>query len=328
MDLSIIIPVYNSETTINSCLVSIAKQKTQYSFEVIAVDDGSTDNSLDILKDLKKKYQWLHVIAQANSKQAEARNNGLQNSSGDFVTFIDADDLLSEKYIQQMIKPLKLTQQFKWSICGIRKCWPQREVIERESIFKNATLKSQIDLTGLFLNRNNEMDAGLWNKIYSTEIIRKNGLTFKNENFYEDTLFNLEYFLSISPDEIYTTTEVLYTLNRIGKSTTTTYDKNMDILSDNFFKIAEHLVMEHFSDQKRTSVIIDTLQVRLTIHKIHYHLVTDINWTSKDTKRIVKKNLFFSKLINEYDLSVKYKISCLMLIAFPKLYGKMYLEHR
>ncbi|MGG0574550.1 glycosyltransferase [Priestia aryabhattai] len=95
MDLSIILPVYNVEPYLSSCLDSIFK-KNIYSFEVIAINDGSTDNSLKILEDYKERFGNLIVINQQNSGPSIARNKGLESARGTFIYFFDSDDILMD----------------------------------------------------------------------------------------------------------------------------------------------------------------------------------------------------------------------------------------
>ncbi len=102
-DLSIIIPVYNSEKYLNRCLDSIAKQKTNYTFQVICVNDGSTDSSLNILESYRKKIKNLFIINQQNSGISIARNNGIKAASGTYLGFIDNDDWVNEFYIEKLM---------------------------------------------------------------------------------------------------------------------------------------------------------------------------------------------------------------------------------
>lgn len=101
MDLSIIIPVYNAAPLLNRCLNSIFNQTTQYTYEVILVDDGSTDNSIDIIKTRKEKNISLHQ--QRNSGPSVARNKGIELAKGEFLTFLDADDYWNNGYIEQTV---------------------------------------------------------------------------------------------------------------------------------------------------------------------------------------------------------------------------------
>lgn len=101
MDLSIIIPVYNAAPLLNRCLDSIFNQTTQYTYEVILVDDGSTDNSIEIIKSRKEKN--INLYQQKNSGPSVARNKGIELAKGEFITFLDADDYWNNGYIEQTV---------------------------------------------------------------------------------------------------------------------------------------------------------------------------------------------------------------------------------
>ena len=91
--LSVIVPVYNTEKYLRECLDSIINQ-TFRDIEIICVNDGSTDKSLEILKEYALKDNRIKVITQGNKGQSVARNIGLNNASGKYITFIDSDDYL------------------------------------------------------------------------------------------------------------------------------------------------------------------------------------------------------------------------------------------
>lgn len=105
MDLSIIIPVYNGALLLNRCLDSIFSQNTQYSYEVILVDDGSTDNSVELIKARKEPNIILHQ--QQNNGPAAARNKGLELAKGKYCTYLDADDYWNDGYIEQTVSFLE-----------------------------------------------------------------------------------------------------------------------------------------------------------------------------------------------------------------------------
>lgn len=90
--LSVIIPVYNSENYINECLTSLIQQISDLSIEVIAVNDGSTDSSLEILRQFENSYSYVHVFSQENKGVSSARNYALRNSTGRYLMFLDSDD--------------------------------------------------------------------------------------------------------------------------------------------------------------------------------------------------------------------------------------------
>ena len=93
MELSIIVPVYNANKYINKCVHSILSQ-TFKDFELILVDDGSTDNSYELCKELEKKDNRIKVYHKENGGQGSARNFGIEHSSGEYIAFVDNDDII------------------------------------------------------------------------------------------------------------------------------------------------------------------------------------------------------------------------------------------
>ena len=97
MKYTVIIPVYNAERTLVRCLDSLYVQ-SRSDIEVIAVNDGSKDASADILDRYAEKWSALNVVHQKNSGVSQARNQGLQLACGQYITFVDSDDCVSENY--------------------------------------------------------------------------------------------------------------------------------------------------------------------------------------------------------------------------------------
>ena len=103
--LSIIIPLYNCEKYIKQCLDTIFRQEMNESeFEVIVIDDGSKDSGYSLASEYAKRYQNIIVIKQENQGVACARNNALEKATGDYVTFVDADDMLVSGSLMALIK--------------------------------------------------------------------------------------------------------------------------------------------------------------------------------------------------------------------------------
>ncbi len=106
MKVSVIIPVYNAEEYLFDCLESIYSQ-TYKDIEVIAVNDGSTDNSIEVLNEVRKKYPDLVVITQENRGPGAGRNNGLKVATGEYVYFSDSDDIHDPNMIEDCMKAIK-----------------------------------------------------------------------------------------------------------------------------------------------------------------------------------------------------------------------------
>lgn len=99
---SIIVPCYNSEATIDRCLDSVIRQRGFDEFEVVCIDDGSNDRTLDRLNFYADKHRNIKVFSQINMGQAVARNKGLELATGEYVGFIDSDDSISDSFYMSM----------------------------------------------------------------------------------------------------------------------------------------------------------------------------------------------------------------------------------
>ena len=100
-NISIIMPIYNSENFIKESLNSLINQ-TFKNFEIICVNDGSTDNTLKILKEFKKKDKRIHIITQNNMGAGFARNIGMKKAKGDYLMFLDSDDIFEQKMLEEL----------------------------------------------------------------------------------------------------------------------------------------------------------------------------------------------------------------------------------
>lgn len=105
LDLSIIIPVYNKSKLLNRCLDSIFKQAANYSYEVILVDDGSTDDSVELIK--ARKESNIVLYEQLNAGPSAARNKGVELSHGKYCAYLDADDYWSDGFIEETVSFLE-----------------------------------------------------------------------------------------------------------------------------------------------------------------------------------------------------------------------------
>lgn len=312
--LSFIIPMYNSEDSISDLLNSIFSQKFLPEIEIIIVDDGSTDDSAQVVSEFQRKYPQIELIQQSNKKQAEARNNGLKHATGQFVCFVDSDDVLYENYLECLLLPLLENENYLLAFGGIVKKDSQSgvQIVEDTSVLlKSKNDKNMIDL---YLTRNREMDVGLWNKIFVNSVIKSHGLKFSNDNFFEDSLFVLKYLKLISYKNIYFYNHPVYELTKAENSTTTSFKKEID-----------NLALRYLGHVKGTQVSKSTLQslsIRTALHVIHHHIKYDINWTNALQRKIFR-DFGINFPINR-KLSVKYNIGAFLAWVAPSLYRRMY----
>ena len=193
---SIIVPIFNAEKYLQSCIDSIAKQSHD-NLEIILVDDGSTDKSGKIADEYAKKDKRIKVIHQKNQGQSAARNAGLKKATGDYIGFTDADDELKSSFVADLLAPF-ITNDIGISVCGIR--YKRLRIHTTEDVYINPlrprkekeSLKSYI----LYLLATDGRMYSSVNKLYRASIAKKLGFNTKL-NFAEDTKFVLDYLAKL-----------------------------------------------------------------------------------------------------------------------------------
>lgn len=193
--ISIIIPVYNAEKYIERTLNSI-KEQTYSNYEIIIINDGSTDESVKICNDFKKKNNNIKitVITQKNSGVSNARNSGICLSKGKYIIFVDSDDSLEKNMLKDLSDSIKIADLvisgYWWDING--------HTNSKSHISCNVDKSNIIELFEKgFINQ-------LWNKIYVSDIIKKNNIRFdENLKVAEDLDFNLRYISYCNGDILF-----------------------------------------------------------------------------------------------------------------------------
>jgi glycosyltransferase involved in cell wall biosynthesis len=184
MKISIIIPVYNVEKYLNQCLESVASQ-TLKDLEAICINDGSPDNSLQILRAFEKKDSRFVVIDQKNTGVGQARNNGLNVAKGEFVTFMDPDDYYPANDILERMYDAAKANNAK--ICGgsFSEDHDGKMVLEFRKAYEKYVFKEDkiIDF------RDYQFDYGYMRFIYSLNMIRENNIYFPLYKRFQDPPF-------------------------------------------------------------------------------------------------------------------------------------------
>lgn len=181
--LSVIIPIYNVDKYLRKCLTTCLSHNS--SIEYILVDDGSTDNSLEIAKSYKKSYKNITVIHQENKGLSAARNTGLKYAIGKWIYFIDSDDFVSEKYIDNMYNLLKKVDS-KINLINL----PVKKFIDGKEIEiqnGNDKLLKGVDFAGSLLDNSRQM--GVWSYVFKKEYLKKKSILFKEGFLFEDQYY-------------------------------------------------------------------------------------------------------------------------------------------
>lgn len=213
--ISIIIPVYNAEKYIEKCLSSILEQTVKNS-EVICVNDGSEDNSENILKRLSKQDMRIKVINTKNYGVSSARNRGLELSLGKYITFVDSDDYIDQNMYSTMISAME-KEKTNLAVCAIQDIGKTTELRSLENI------NSKFD----FINEGILL-ASVTNKIFKKSIIDSNNLRFsENAHIGEDLDFAFRYLLAA--DSITFVNKPFYKYVKHGTNSVTDKNKRITI---------------------------------------------------------------------------------------------------
>ena len=192
MDLSIIIPVFNAELFLTKCLNTIYDQKNfNFSFEIIAINDGSTDNSLAILKEFQQKNSNFIVIEKTNGGSGSARNAGLDVAKAKYIWFVDADDFLELNAFENLQNFLFSDNESKTIGFNYFKV-NQNNLKTTVNTYDNQS-ETQF-FKGLEYITSNK-PYFLWVMIYENDIIKNNKIRFiENIKNIEDLEFSIRYF--------------------------------------------------------------------------------------------------------------------------------------
>lgn len=205
--ISIIVPVYNTENYLEKCLYSLVNQ-TYKNIEIIIVDDGSPDNSMNIIQKFVLADNRVKVISQKNQGLSGARNTGMNNTNGDYIMFIDSDDWIeidtcekainaSEKYNADVvfwsyIKEFSNSQKDNYLFDKTEIIWSEKNI--------NQLSRRMVGLVGDELANPQSIDnlVTAWGKLYKKSVIGDVRFTDTKIIGTEDALFNIEVFLGIN----------------------------------------------------------------------------------------------------------------------------------
>lgn len=298
MLISVIIPVYNADKYLKTCLDSIIKSKNEYEIEVLLINDGSVDGSLVICKEYARKYFFISVFSQVNKGPSSARNKGIKFATGEFLVFIDADDFIEPDYLLELYNSIKKNDT-DLACCG----YIDHSVY---GIFQTTNYNNEL----LFEDSNqfvscvlDKVGGVLWDKIFKREIIVNHKITFNNEiRLSEDLLFVLDYLKHIKKISI--VTKHLYHYNRLNQEG---LSKNYTLEQfDAVLKINEKIMVSMLSFNREIRLNMFFLNKRRYSFVINFCNLVLANNTGNHKQRSLLQQI---RSHDGYDLSFNKKYS-------------------
>lgn len=239
---SIIIPVYNTSIYLEKCLNSLINQSLK-EIEIICINDGSTDNSLEILQKYAQSDKRIVIIKQKNKGQSAARNAGINAAQGEYIGFIDSDDWTDETMFEKLYNNAKSFDS-DITMCSINVYDektgkfdvndPYMTLDLFPKSFKSKAFNYKDCLDFLF-----RICVTPWNKIYNNSWIQKNDLKFEEGINFEDTIFSVETL--IKSEKISLVDEPLVMYRRASQTSYSVGNYKLDYKKMDFFTIFDHL---------------------------------------------------------------------------------------
>ena len=288
--ISIIIPIYNTEKYLKKCIDSVILQ-SYYNIEIILVNDGSTDNSLNICKEYKKKDKRIKLIDKKNGGLSDARNVGIKNSKGKYIGFVDSDDFIERDMYKILYEGLK-KYEADISICKMTK----KENIKNNTVQKKCVFDRNEAIRRLLFGE--EIDNYACNKLIKKELF--NDVTFPIGRKFED-LATMHLLIEKSNLVVYNNYIGYHYIQREGsitKSYSKTYLDDYIWATNEFIKniLNNHKELKKETDSTYAKGIVNIFSACTKAHLKEYYNEDKMNYIYMEYCKICKRLGLFKAL--------------------------------
>lgn len=275
MLVSIIVPVYNSEEYLYKLLKNLIQQ-TYTQIEIILIDDGSTDKSLEICNEFKQKDNRIKILSKENEGVSIARNKGMELATGDYITFLDSDDTLDINYIKELVENVEENTLVRCNNIGLQ------DIVEKSEYIKEVV--------------NGKIQGVCWGYLFKRELIED--IKFdENTSYMEDTLFIIQVLFKVQQIKVVKTAIYNYNVNQGGLTkNSNNIEKRLNGYIYSINKINEILKLNNiFYDDELNSRKIKLLEAEFA--KV----------TNEKTIKSLLENTNVIQIIKQSKPSLKYK---------------------
>lgn len=308
---SVVVPIYNVEKYLSKCIETIINQ-TYNNIEIILVNDGSTDNCLQICNDFREKDRRIKVINKKNGGLSDARNTGLKDAHGKYICFIDSDDYISNKYVEELYN-LIIENNAQIALCNYEKVDEENKSISKEDI-ESQTISGKTALEKFNETAFYPASVVAWNKLYDINLFRN--IIYPEGKIHEDefTTYKLFYLAK----KVAITSKVLYYYRFVP---TSIMNRKFNVKRLDKLEALEQRV-NFFRDNKEEKLY------RLALIDYQYLLVSHylkckkyLENSKKIQKEILKKiRKNYNVVIKFKECSIKSKIKFTIVYIHPILY--------
>lgn len=301
---SIIVPMYNSEKYIQRCLESIQEQ-TYEQWECLCIDDGSKDNTKEKVQKFVNSDKRFFYIFQENAGPSVARNRGIEEAKGEYITFVDSDDFVLADYLEQLRVGI---ENSKSDVCCCGYEYRGKENYSFNDYYPIPEVNKEIFLQRLFKNTG----GCVWGTIYKASIIKDNHLLFNIKyRLSEDQLFKLQYLLICKKCHSIDYNGYIYCGNDESITQTLDYEKWLQQIE--LINLMRKVVREYKYSEKEIDKLFEAKEVNVL-----YQLARNCNgdfkllFSNKKITNLVKRVKINSKSKLKYILPIKIRAQFLM----------------
>lgn len=293
--LSIIIPVYQAQNYLRECLDSVLNQNFA-DFELILVNDGSTDSSGEICEEYAQKDSRIKLIHKENGGQAAARNDGIKLAKGKYIGFVDNDDQIEIDMFDFLLKYASEYSDADIISCSYSKRYSNGKIVSSKELNNSIYLFDNKTGVKEILSRE-KLDIYVWTKIYKKNYLDINNIKFENDKIDEDILFNFQAYkntsLSVfisSSKYIYScredSTSMRYGIDNLDKYLRGTIYRTNKILEETK-KLYPDLV--YIANRQKIIYYLKMLDTIIFVNKALNHYYLDVIRFLKDNKKQILK---------------------------------------
>lgn len=314
MKVSIIVPIYNTSLYLRKCLDSLVNQ-TLSNIEIILVNDGSTDGSIDIINEYKNKHNNIVVVDKENGGVSSARNEGIKIATSKYIGFVDSDDYI-DLTMYETLYNASIMNDFDLVICDLYETDGLRKRKMYSGLNRNLHSKKQIQ------KNMNSINSTLCNKIYKTNILKNNLFTLDME--YEDVEFLYRLFYKIN--NIGVINKPLYYYYTRNDSKTHTYNEswyklldNLDIIIDKYKNTNNYLLYKNELEYMYVKYSLGTFLKKISkcsnieeFTKSYNYAINKLNSAFPEyknnfyLKKVSVRNIYFSN-VDRFSIKYIYK---------------------
>lgn len=304
MILSIIIPVYNVEAYVEKCIRSCEAQDVlKEDYEIIVINDGSKDNSLDVVNHVAKEFTNIRVFSQSNAGLSAARNTGMREAKGDYYMFVDSDDWIAENCLGMLVEKLRNERPNALAICAAN-------VVNGENC-RRQSYPDETQIPGRDLLVRGVSPCAPFS-IWSADFFKKYNLTFFEGIFHEDSeLTPRAYYYA---EKVSFTNEIIYYVRQNPNSITRSVNpkKSFDLVN----VVCTHL--SHFAtfvDARYQYVFHD--MVSMYLNNALFNIVD----TSKENQQRLNEAIYNNRSLFIHlkkSTIFKYRLEYVLFTLFPQ----------